>query len=191
MQKKNLLLILFSMIFIILVIQGICYAYQTVIINFPEDKVWTIVYNRTQANERIIQFVPQGQSYLNWTETYIFHSYKHQLGTNVNSLVFLSSLTKSLERKNNTKPYIYVLKGRENAIATRCIASNKNIKSQCDIYRVASAQEAVISIQYINKNTTDFKRNYEYYMDIIKRANPYYSYFRHDRVMSKGTSFEL
>ena len=50
MQKKNLLLILFSMIFIILVIQGICYAYQTVIINFPEDKVWTIVYNRTQAN---------------------------------------------------------------------------------------------------------------------------------------------
>ena len=165
------------MIFIILVIQGICYAYQTVIINFPEDKVWTIVYNRTQANERIIQFVPQGQSYLNWTETYIFHSYKHQLGTNVNSLVFLSSLTKSLERKNNTKPYIYVLKGRENAIATRCIASNKNIKSQCDIYRVASAQEAVISIQYINKNTTDFKRNYEYYKRIKMKEYIHLTFF--------------
>ena len=190
MRKKNLPLIIFSL-FVIAIIQGICFAYQTVIINFPDDKVWNRVYDRTQGRERIVQFVPEGQSYRNWTEAYIFHSYRHNVGTSVNSLVFLNMMKKKMEEQNNTRPYIYVLKSPQTSIVTRCVKSNSKIKAQCDIYRVASAQEAVISIQYINKNTLDFKRNYEYYLDIIKRANPYYSYFRYDRVMSKGTSFEL
>ena len=190
MQNKKHLLITFSVLISMLLFSGICYAYQTVLIKFHDDREWVKVYNQTKGNEHIVQFVPPGQSYKNWTETYIFHSYKFE-NFKGNATTFLGALTRKLQQQNNTKPYVTIKRSNNDAIATRCIASNNFIKSQCDIYRVTMAQEAVISIQYINKNTSVFKSNYNKYLESVSEANPYYSYFSHDRIMSKGTSFEL
>lgn len=189
MQKKRLLFITFSTILGLFLISSICYAYQTIIINFPDDENWKIVYNQAQGREKIVQFVPSGQSYKNWKKTFIFHSYKYNLNTN--ATLFLRDLTTRLEQINNTKKYFLIKNSANDAIATRCITSNENIKTQCDIYRVTLAQEGVISIQYINKNVIDFKNNFNTYLKSVEEANPYYSEFRYDRVMSKGTSFEL
>lgn len=189
MQKKNLLLVIFSLV-VFIFLSGACYAYQTVLINFPQDKVWVKVYDKIQGKERIVQFVPSGQSYRNWTETFVFHSYRYN-NPNTNAYLFLQSRAGRLEQKNNTRKYTYILRSPENSIASRCITSNQNMKAQCDIYRVAVAQEAIISIQYINKDTSSFKANYDNYLDAVVQANPYYSYFRYDRIMSRGTSFEL
>lgn len=190
MQNKKHLLIIFSILAIVLMFSGICYAYQTVIIRFHDDREWVKVYNQTRGNEHIVQFVPPGQNYRNWTESYIFHSYKIN-NFRGNAYTFMSSLTRKLEQKNNTSHYVTIKKSNNDAISTRCIASNDFIKSQCDIFRVTMGQEAIISIQYINKNTSNFKSNYNKYLDSVSEANPYYSYFRYDRIMSKGTSFEL
>jgi len=189
MQNKNLLLFIFSIISLFL-ISNICFAYQTVLINFHDDKEWKKVYNQTRGNEHIVQFVPQGQSYRKWNETYIFHSYKFK-NFKGNAVSFLGALTRKLEQQNNTKPYVTIKRSNNDSIATRCIASNDFIKSQCDIYRVTIGQESIISIQYINKNTVNFKSNYNKYLESVSEANPYYSYYRYDRIMSRGTSFEL
>ena len=190
MQNKKLLLITFSILSSLLIFSGMCYAYQTILINFHDDRDWVKVYNQTRGNEHIVQFVPPGQSYRNWTESYIFHSYKIQ-DFKGNAISFLGALTRKMQRQNNTKPYVTIKRTNNDAIATRCIASNEFIKSQCDIYRVTIGQESIISIQYINKNTSNFKSNYDKYLESVSEANPYYSYFRNDRIMSKGTSFEL
>lgn len=190
MRNKNHLLIIFSVISILLLLSGISYAYQTVIIHFHDDRDWVKVYNQTRGNEHIVQFVPPGQSFKSWNETYIFHSYRYK-NFKGNAVSFLGALTRKLEQQNNTKPYVTIKRSNNDAVATRCIASNEFIKSQCDIYRVTLGQESVISIQYINKNTVNFKSNYNKYLESVTEANPYSSYFRYDRVMSKGTSFEL
>ncbi len=190
MQNKNRLLITFSLLLAAILLNSVAYAYQTVLIRFHDDKEWKKVYNQTRGNEHIVQFVPPGQSYGNWTETYIFHSYKFK-NFKGNALSFLGALTRKLEQQNNTKSYVTIKRSSQDAIATRCIASNNFIKSQCDIFRVTIGQEAIISIQYINKNTVNFKSNYNKYLESVSEANPYYSYYRYDRIMSKGTSFEL
>lgn len=192
MQQKKLRLILYSLFLIIaLLIPAKCFAYQTILVDFPEDEIWEMVYNKKRGNETIVQFVPKGQSYKNWNKTFIFHSYQYGLNVNSNAAQLLNNLAARLQEKNNTQPYKLLKSTQNDSIAGRCITSNENIKAQCDIFRVTKSQEGLISIQYINKNMSDFKNSYQTYLNTVRDANPYYSAFRYDRVMSKGTSFEL
>ena len=53
------------------------FAYQTVLVDFPQNQGWHAVYYDTQAGEIILQYVPDGQSNEDWTKSVIFHAYKN------------------------------------------------------------------------------------------------------------------
>lgn len=182
---KKTLLLLFS-----LIIGQVCFAYETVIVAFPEKEGWQSVYHESQGTETILQYVPRGQSYNSWTRTVIFHSYKNPRPSN-NAAVFLDVTTSQMENSNATQLYKYLKYTDTDSIATRCISSNARIKQQCEIYRVSQSYEGVITMHYINKNIQDFKNTYDKWYQIIKNIRIYYSYWRNDRVMNKATIFEL
>ena len=63
------------------------FCYETVIINFPEEEGWHLVYSNKTVNETIVQFIPRGETRDNWTRTVVFHSYPQMKDKNVSALV--------------------------------------------------------------------------------------------------------
>ena len=96
--------LLFSLI-IYCFIQLISFAYETIIIDFPKGTKWDVAYYQNIGTEAILQYVPSGQSYKNWKQTVIVHSYKdstfyaHQLSDRI---------TAQLQRQNPTGKYKYL-----------------------------------------------------------------------------------
>ena len=184
--------VLFKIFSILILISNTtpAHAYQTVLIDFPPKDRWHVVYNQTQGNETILQYVPQNESYQRWTRTIIFHSYRDPR-FNRNAYNFLYSLTSRLESMNSTGMFRFLKNSYEDSIATRCVEGNSNIARQCEIFRVTQSQEGILSIHYINRNVDNFKYTYNQWYKIIKDIKTYYSHFRYDRIMSKSTSFEI
>lgn len=183
-MKKVLLLI------ISLFIAQASFAYQTVLVDFPQDQGWHDVYYATRADEAILQYVPRGQTGENWTKTLVFHSYKNLNWTD-SAAVFMDRTTMQMEAKNSTQLYKYTKYSEMDSIATRCIAKNAQMPSQCEIYRVSKSFEGLISMHYINKNIQDYKNTYDSWYEIMKDIRIYYSYYMDDRILDKATSFEL
>lgn len=181
-MKKVLLLI------ISLFIATCTFAYQTVLVDFPENQGWHSVYYATQNNEAILQYVPVGQSAENWTKTVVFHSYK--TGAN-NAARFMDKTTAQMEYQNSSQLYKYTKYTNMDSIATRCVQKNQNIPTQCEIYRVSNSYEGLITMHYINKNIQDYKSTYDMWYEIMKDIRIYYNYYREDRILDKATSFEL
>lgn len=187
-MKKALLLI------ISLLCAQCAYAYQTVLVDFPPNQGWHAVYYGTQNNEAILQYVPAGQSYENWTKSVIFHSYKNSNGSNRlsnNAARFMDQTTSQMEVQNPSQAYRYTKYTNMDSIATRCVQKNAQIPTQCEIYRVSNSYEGLIAMHYINKNIQDYQRTYSFWYEIIKDIRIYYSYYREDRILDKATSFEL
>ena len=63
------------------------FAYETIIIKFPNKELWVKGYYKKVGNEALLQYVPGGQSSNNWSKTVVIHSYKH---SNYPINVFLS-----------------------------------------------------------------------------------------------------
>lgn len=163
-------------------------AYQTVLIDFPENQGWHEVYYQKQGSEAILQYVPGGQNETNWTRTLVFHSYPNSI---YNSAGFMDRSTAQMESANSTGLYHYTKYSSLDSIAVRCVEKNALVPRQCEIYRVSNSFEGLISMHYINKNVQDFKHNYDTWYQIVKNIRIYQSYYRDDRVMDKATSFEL
>ena len=51
------------------------FAYETIIIKFPDKELWVKAYYKKVNNEAILQYVPNGQNSNNWTRTVVVHSY--------------------------------------------------------------------------------------------------------------------
>lgn len=185
MKKVHLLIISF-----LLLVAPAVFAYETVLIDFPDNQGWHEVYYQTQGNESILQYVPGGQSYDSWSRTLVFHSYKNPDGAN-NAAGFIDRATMQMEAKNSTQLYRYTKYNDMDSIAVRCIEKNQFMPKQCEIFRVSQSFEGLISMHYINKNAQDFKNTYNYWYDIVKNIRIYRSYYRDDRIMDKATSFEL
>ena len=186
---KNLHLKIFSLFIISILSAGIAFAYQTIAFDFPPNTGnWIVVYHRTGGNETIIQYVPSGQTFENWYQAVIIHSYRNSSFSSARNL--LKILTNQLEKLNAYSRYVYQVMSDDNAVATRCVVRNSKMPSQCDIYRAMTSFNGYITIQYINRNVEGFKGSYLIWMDAIKKAAPYYSEFRNDRYMSKD-NFEL
>lgn len=183
-MKKVLLL------FISLFISPVAFAYQTVLVDFPTNQGWHSVYYETQGGESILQYVPVGQSYEDWQNTVIFHSYKNITWTDSASQ-FMDRITQQMELQNSSQMYKYIKYTAADSIATRCIQKNAKISTQCEIYRVSRAFDGLISMHYINKNIQDFKNTYNLWYQIMKNIRIYYSYYMDDRILDKATSFEL
>lgn len=185
MLTKKVLLLIIS-----LFLAQSAFAYETVLVDFPENQGWHEVYYATRLDEAILQYVPAGQSAKNWTKTVVFHSYKNLSWTN-SAAGFMDRTTSELEAQNFSQLYKYKKYTEMDSIATRCITKNAVMPTQCEIYRTSKSFEGLISMHYINKNVSDYKETYDLWYGIIKNIRIYYSYYREDRIMDKATSFEL
>lgn len=186
---KKVLSIFVSFLLLFAAVQS-AVAYETVIVSFPDKQSWHVVYYDMQGREAILQYVPKGETYGNWTRTVIFHSYKGANQTQTAS-AFLNRTTSQMEMKNASQLYSYTKYTDVDAIATRCVQKNEYVPTQCEIYRVANSYEGLISMHYINKDVKDFKNTFNLWHEIIKGVRLYYSYYRTDRVLNKATIFEL
>ena len=181
---KKVLLLLISLSF------GLaCFAYETVIVNFPEKQNWHATYYDTQGTETILQYNPNDENENSWTRTVIFHSYKDPRISSASRM--LSNLCAEMQQRNKTAAYKITKYTEEDSIATRCTSKYGNSPAQCEIFRVSQSHEGIITMHYINKNKADFKSTYSQWYQIMKEILIYYSYWRNDRVMNKATIFEI
>lgn len=183
-MKKVLLLI------ISLFVAQSVWAYETVLVDFPPGQGWHSVYYGEQGIEAILQYVPGGQSYQNWTQSIVFHSYKdHEKYGSAEK--FMNQTTSQMELQNSSQLYTYIKTSEEDSIATRCVKKNANTPTQCEIYRVSTSYEGLISMHYINKNVQEFRSSYDKWLNIMKGIRIYYSYYRDDRILDKAIIFEI
>lgn len=187
---KKVLLLLISVLFISQIFCKSVLAYQTVLVDFPQNQGWHSVYYDTQADETILQYVPVGQTNENWTRAVIFHSYRNLTWTD-SAAALMDRLTQQMELKNSSQLYRYTKYTGADAMATRCIQKNTYMPTQCDIFRATKGFEGLITMDYINKNVQDFKNTYSMWYDIMQDVRIYYSYYMDDRILDKATSFEL
>lgn len=187
---KHLHLKIFSILIVLILSFGTALAaYQTLAFDFPNGAGnWHVAYHRKLPNETIVQYVPSGETYIKWTQTFVIHLYRN--ATAKTPLTFLKRLTAQMEAMNDYAPYQYERITPSDAIATRCVVGNARMGAQCDIYRVMHSFEGYISVQYINRNLEDFKTEYFKWLEAIKKAQPYQAEYRNDRYLSKE-SLEL
>ena len=164
------------------------FAYETIIIKFPDKELWIKSYYRKVGNEAILQYVPSGQHKDDWSRTIVVHSYKN---SNYPINVFISNNTAKMMKINPTGKYKTLRLTQDDAIVGRCTENYGKIQAQCEFLRVTRGYEGMVTIHYMNKNKSDFMANYNRWYDIIKKAKLYNSYYRDERIMDKGEYFEL
>lgn len=165
-------------------------AYQTALITYPEyNKNWKKAYYGKQGDEAISQWVPSFSNKDNWGESVVFHSYNYAKGNSCYK--FMMNLINSVESRNKTMKTQILKDNFEDSVAIWCVDKTKSMSAQCEIVRVTSGYEGLISIHYINKDKENFLSQQETWLNIVKNVRIYYSYYRWDRVMQKETSVEL
>ncbi len=201
LQKKNLLGNTFRKIFS-LKFFAICFfvinflaqagnSYQTALITYPENnKNWKQIYFQTQYDETISQWIPSYSQNNNWGESVVFHSYRWAKGNSCYK--FMLNLLANVESRNKTMKRQIIKDDFVDSVAIWCADKNSAMPAQCEIVRVTSAYEGLVSIHYINKNPKyflDYQK--DMWLSIIRNIRIYYSYFRWDRVTGKETSVQL
>ncbi|MDD3237392.1 MAG: hypothetical protein PHV37_04775 [Candidatus Gastranaerophilales bacterium] len=173
-------------IFVCFFIQCTVFAYETVIIDFPNDG-WHKVFYKQQGKETIVQYVPSGQTQQNFNETVIFHSYKWRNNQKAGADTTLQYHLNQAHLKYKDMQYKKLKDDPADSIATWCSAS----ASQCEIVRAAQGYEGIITMHYINKNPMYFHNVYPNWYNIIRLVRIYYSYYRWNNVMGKELTVEL
>ena len=168
--------------------QGNCY--QTALITYPEyNKNWKQVYYGTQNQEVLSQWIPAYSYSDNWVESVVFHAYNYEKGNSCHKLMM--NLINNTQSRNKTLKYQVLKDNYEDSVAIWCADKTPAMAAQCEIIRVTSGYEGLISIHYINKNQENFLYQKDSWLKIIKDVRIYYSYYRWDRVMQKQTSVPL
>ena len=104
----------------------------------------------------------------------------------------MSNLLASAASQNQTMRSTIIKDRPEDSVAIWCAEKNKIMPAQCEILRVTSAYEGIVSIHYINKNPKYFLQYQQKdWLNIVRNVRIYYSYFRWDRVTGKETSVQL
>lgn len=185
-MKKALL---FSLTCALFLFSALCvFAYETIIIKFPDKELWVKAYYKKVGNEALLQYVPGGQARDNWTRAIVIHSYKY---SNYPINVFLSNTTGRMQKMNPTSPYKTLRLTENDAIVGRCTTNYNKVQGQCEFLRVTKGYEGTVTIHYMNKNKDDFMYHYNQWYDIIKKAKLYNSYYRDERTLDKAEYFEL
>ena len=178
--------LLFSLLFLISSLS--IYAYETIIIDFPNGEKWEKAYYKKVFNEALLQYVPYGETSDNWVRSIVIHSY---IDSEYPLRNFSNNMILKMQRANPTAPY-RTLKLRETeALFTRCTEDYKNIKGQCEFYRVTRAHNRTVTIHYINRDKENFKNNYTLWLEIVRKARFLNTYYRNDRTLNKSEYFEL
>lgn len=185
-MKKALL---FSLTCTVFLLSTLCvFAYETIIIKFPNKELWVKAYYKKIGNEALLQYVPRGQARDNWSRAIVIHSYKY---SNYPINVFLSNTTDKMQKINPTSPYKTLRLTENDAIVGRCTTNYNKVQGQCEFLRVTKGYEGIVTIHYMNKNKNDFMYHYNQWYDIIKKAKLYNSYYRDERTLDKAEYFEL
>ncbi len=180
--------LLYSLIILIMLTTSIAYAYETVIIKYPDGELWEPAYYKQTTSESIAQYTLKGENTKKWTKTVIIHAYNDYINT---ARMLLGNVIELNQRQNPTGKYTIIKNTTNDAIAIRCTNSYKQLSPQCEILRAAKGHKGVITIHYINKNISNYKETYDDWYDIIKKAIFYESYFRNDRILNKSLYLEL
>lgn len=178
--------LLFSFLFLLSTLT--VFAYETIIIKFPERENWVRAYYKKAGLEAILQYVPAGQTSDDWTKSIVVHSYNQ---STFPISVFLSNTTAKLLKSNPTAAYKTIRLTDNDAIVGRCTKKFGKVEAQCEFYRVTRGYEGIVTIHYMNKDLDDFMENYNQWYNIIKRAKLYNSYYRDERTLDKAEFFEL
>ena len=164
------------------------YAYETIIFHFPDGELWESAYYRKIGNEAILQYVPGGQTSTDWTRTAVVHSYNENESP---APFFAQTEIRKMMRINPTGKY-KIIKSRENdAIYTRCTENYNKLPGHCEFLRITRAHGGIVTIQYINRNKTDFDNNYTLWLQVVRDARLMNSYYRGERTFDKSMYFEL
>lgn len=192
---KNQILKFFKIIILLFIIlTGIkvpSYCYETVIINFPENEGWHLVYSNKTVNETIVQFMPKGETRDNWKRTVVFHSYPQMQERNISAQALQQRILQNVINKNNSFKYKGIKSEKDDTYGYWCVKKNSKMSSQCEILRTVQGYETVISMHYINKNISDLKDIERPWLNIMKDVANYYSYYRMDRMLNRATIFEF
>lgn len=178
--------LLFSLIIILSTLSVL--AYETIIINYPDGELWEKAYYKKAGNEAILQYVPSGQSADDWVRTIVIHSYKYPTST---MRIFVNNNILKLQKANPTAKYRTIKFHEKDAVFTRCTDDYKDVKGQCEFFRLTNAHGGFVTIHYINRDKQDFKNNYTLWLEIIRTAKLYNSYWRDERTFDKSQYFEL
>lgn len=176
--------ILIAAIFIINCFAYDAKSYETVIIKYP-DKPWVSIFYQKQADETIAQLIPPYDYRDNWGESTVFHAYRWAKGSSCKN--FMNNLMGNVYSQNKNVRTQVVKNDYNDAITMWC--SEK--PSQCEIVRVTRSYEGLISMHYINRDVQNFIYKRDMWLNIIRDAKIYYSYYRWDRVLSKASTIEL
>ena len=163
-------------------------AYETIIIKFPDKELWVKGYYRKTPAEAILMYVPNGEYKDNWNRSIVIHSYKESFYP-IN--VFLSNNIARLKKINPNGNYKTLRITQDDAIIGRCTEDYKNVKGQCEFFRVTRGYEGTVTIHYMNKDKDNFMAHYNEWYNIIKKAKLYNSYYRDERTFDKAEYFEL
>ena len=193
-MKNQILKFYKTLILTFLLIFGIkipSFCYETVIINFPDNEGWHLVYSNKTVNETIVQFMPKGETRENWTRTVVFHSYPQMQERNVSAYALQQRILQNVKNKNNTFKYKNIKSDINDTYGYWCVKQNSKMSAQCEILRTVQGYETVISMHYINKNISDLKDIERPWLNIMKDVANYYSYYRMDRMLNRATIFEF
>ena len=178
--------LLFSVLFIVTTLVAI--AYETIIIDFPDGEKWDAAYYKKIGYEAILQYTPYGETSNDWVRSIVIHSYGE---SDYPVRVFSSNALTKMKKVNPTANYKTLRMNLSEALFTRCTDDYKDVKGQCEFYRVTRAHDKTITIHYMNKNKEDFKDNYTVWLEIIRSARFLNTYYRNDRTLNKSEYFEL
>ena len=181
---KNVLLFSLCFIFSSLIVS----AYETIIIDFPVGENWSKSYYKNIGNEALIQYVPQGESSDLWIRSVVVHSYTD---SQYPIKSFSNNMTLKMKKSNPTAPYRTLKLTDSDALFTRCTDDYKNVKAQCEFYRVTKAHNKTVTIHYMDRNKEHFKNNYTLWLEIVRNARFLNSYYRNERTLNKSEYFEL
>ena len=164
------------------------FAYETIIIKFPDKELWVKAYYKKVRGEAILQYVPNGQDSNNWVRTVVVHSYN---GSTYPINIFFNNNLVRMKKINPTGTYKTLRLTANDAIAGRCTEDYGNVKAQCEFLRVTRGYEGIVTIHYMNRNKENFMDEYSKWYNIIKKARLYNSYYRDERTLDKAEYFEL
>lgn len=177
--------LLFSIIFLTALAVS---AYETIIFHFPDGERWEGAFYRKRGYEAIVQYVPAGQTTSNWKRAVVVHSYNE----NESPAPYFAQTEIRKMYKINPKGKYQTIKSRENdAIFTRCTEDNNNVQAHCEFLRITRAHGGIVTIQYMNRNKTDFENNYTLWLEVIRGARLMNSYWRDERTFDKSLYYEL
>lgn len=192
MSKPNFFKTIFIIcVFLLNFAATAAYCYETALIVYPENnKNWKNIYFAKKDDETITRWIPSYSYKNDWVESTVFHSYRWAKGNSCYK--FMLNLLAGVESRNKTMKTKIIKDSSVDSVAIWCVDKTPAMNAQCEILRVTSSYEGLISIHYINKNPKYFLQyQQDDWLSRVRNIRIYYSYFRWDRVTGKETSIQL